>query len=149
MSATPAKCQMCGQPLMSADAVCPTCDTALNQSARVDSSNWLNCPQCNAKVPLFEEVYWPEGAPWYRPTSLRRRCPSCKCVLRRKYESRAFHQLSSALLLVVLVSHVLLQPSPWVWGLRFLSLSALASVTAIVQYRAYRDPIKYVPESSR
>lgn len=146
MTRLAAYCQMCGQPLVSADSICTRCDTALAQDAQVDTSHWLVCPQCKTKIPHFEEVSWPENAPWYRPTTLRPRCPECKSVFRRKYETRAFHRASFILMLLVLLSHVFLATSAWVWGLRFLSLAALASMTSVVLYRAYRDPTKYVPE---
>lgn len=143
------RCEMCGKPLQSVDAICPACEVNLQHIETPDTSRWPTCPACEAKVPKFEHLALPEGAPWYKLTTLSFRCPSCKTALRSRYDTPAVRTARFSLLMTVLVSHHILAPAPWVWVLRFASLAAVLSMEGILWLRGYRDPIKFVPHNKR
>lgn len=141
---TPCKCDMCGRPLQAADDICSACESVMEaEASQVVLALPYTCPACKQHVPEFETFSYPEGAPWYRPTTYRNRCPRCKAPVRRKYETRRSRWISLALWISW---YVLVFEIPFDWS-RTLGMGAMVGLVwqrVAQELKAGRDPDKYV-----
>lgn len=150
------KCDSCHCLLPTADSVCTSCDKKLIHSAfTFEQDKFFTplhnlggiCPVCNNHSQRFDSILIPEKAPWYKFQKDAPRCPVCKTILRRKYETKAFKQIYVSLWLTFLFLQFLPKSSLW-FLINFVALCISASLLAINTFRRMRDPVKYVPDES-
>lgn len=143
-------CQNCNQILVSADAVCPDCDAALEPHTLVftqdasHASTLLNgrpfkCPVCEGTFKKPLATPWPIKTKWYMLQGARQYCPHCKVFLKSKYEQldRYLH------LFFILLTFVITKNADW-W-LQWLWLLPLLYSAQAYLYR-FNDMQQYVYE---
>ena len=146
MSSQRYRCELCGHLLPSADAICTDCDMRLKAEAEINNLRH-ECPLCKNKIAEFEQILWPENAKWYTAQQQRSRCPSCKGVLRSKYDTKQFRRVNFVLYFVALAVTFLLPRNLYTLSVLIIVWAAYISYGAVVFYRGFRDPIKYVREN--
>jgi len=147
---------MCEKTLPTADAVCTSCNNKLINSAPIFEHHKFFtplygfggvCPVCNNHAHRFESILVPENAPWYKPQETKPCCPVCKTVLRRKYETKKAQRIYILSWLIFMFLQFT-PKSDFKYLFTFIFCCTVMSYFAIIAYRRFRDPVKYVTDES-
>lgn len=143
---------MCGKVLPTSDTICKACDLELTNSAPISEENKSftalhdrgnSCPSCNNYISKFEQVLYPEKAPWYKFQRTLPRCPVCKATLCKKYETKAYRRIYLIIWLIWLLFQFI-HINQWTLLARYIFGAIVLCYITIILYRSYRDPVKYV-----
>lgn len=152
MNNTVFKCEMCGKALPAEGGVCTACDTKLADSqpileAQPSSTSLFGkgdlCPSCHNYSAKFEQVFYPENAAWWQLQRPFPRCPICKTILCKKYETKAYRRIYLTLSVMCLLFQFIPR-NQWLMLAGYVFGASGLSYLVIMLYRSYRDPIKYV-----
>lgn len=150
MTAHPVRCQGCGAPLPSIDAICARCEAELTAEPPSPPAKYI-CPQCQEPIAAPVQLLWPPKVPWWQPTTMRLQCPHCATPLRDRHALQPPGWLVAAAIALVIG----LQLFTTGWTRMLLGLPVVIALCAPLIRAVWKrrqnaaDPHRYVKGTTR
>ena len=144
------RCTECGKPLQHADSICVDCDVALKAEIEkvVPDAGRYACPHCHLHFQKAEQALWPLQQKWYKPQSMKGRCPHCKNFIVSKYWTQKMRGLYLLLFTAVVLKSWAGFPNEYFLIAYVVATGGILGILAVVEYRAWNDPHRFISDQS-